>query len=403
MLFTDGMLQRLVEPFMFSQAKWRILALVLLTALPYAALGADEDARAKQLDATLAKAVTSGQPGLAVLVKKEGTVLFEKGYGLRRIKARAPITPDTDFRLASVTKQFTAMSVMLLERDGKLRYESTLTEIFPDFPAYGKAITIRHLLTHTSGLPDYEDLMDQEEKSRGKRWSPAHQIQDEEVLGLLEKQTRGKFAPGTSWGYSNSGYVVLGLIVAKVSGVSYPEFLKRRIFDPLHMQNTLAYQRGSEEIPHRAFGHSRERGILILSDQSSTSATLGDGGVYSNLEDLSKWDEALGKHTLLCATEMQAALTPVKLADGREPHWPEQPDGDNLAPGKPVSYGFGWFLDSYPGHPRMWHSGTTIGFRNVIERFTMDHLTIVILSNRADFDPTALALKIADLYLGSGT
>jgi len=135
-------------------------------------LGADEDARAKQLDAILAKAVTSGQPGLAVLVKKEGTVLFEKGYGLRRIKARAPITPHTDFRLASVTKQFTAMSVMLLERDGKLRYESTLTEIFPDFPAYGKAITIRHLLTHTSGLPDYEDLMDQEEKSHGKRWSP---------------------------------------------------------------------------------------------------------------------------------------------------------------------------------------------------------------------------------------
>jgi CubicO group peptidase (beta-lactamase class C family) len=401
MLFTDGMLQRLVEPFMFSQANWRILALVLMTALPFAALGADEDARAKQLDAILAKAVTSGQPGLAVLVKKEGTVLFEKGYGLRRIKARAPITPHTDFRLASVTKQFTAMSVMLLERDGKLRYETTLTEIFPDFPAYGKAITIRHLLTHTSGLPDYEDLMDQEEKSHGKRWSPAHQIQDEEVLVLLEKQTRGKFAPGTSWAYSNSGYVVLGLIVAKASGVSYPEFLKRRIFDPLHMQNTLAYQRGSKGIPRRAFGHSRERGKLILSDQSSTSATLGDGGVYSNLEDLSKWDEALGKHTLLSATKMQAALTPVKLADGREPHWPAQPDGDNLAPGKPVSYGFGWFLDSYPGHPRMWHSGTTIGFRNVIERFTRDHLTIVILSNRADFDPTALALKIADIYLGS--
>lgn len=136
---------------MFPQANWRILALVLMTALPFAALGADEDARAKQLDAILAKAVTSGQPGLAVLVKKEGTVLFEKGYGLRRIKARAPITPHTDFRLASVTKQFTAMSVMLLERDGKLRYESTLTEIFPDFPAYGKAITIRYLLTHTSG------------------------------------------------------------------------------------------------------------------------------------------------------------------------------------------------------------------------------------------------------------
>src|SRR5260370_5876267 len=172
--------------------------------------------------------------------------------------------------------------------------------------------------------------MDQEEKSHGKRWSPAEQIQEEEVLSLLEKQTRGKFTPGTSWAYSNSGYVVLGLIVAKASGVSYPEFLKRRIFDPLHMQNTLAYQRGSKEIPHRAFGHSRERGKLILSDQSSTSATLGDGGVYSNLEDLSKCDEALGKHTHLSATKMQAALTPVTRADTREPHWAAPPSPTNI-------------------------------------------------------------------------
>jgi CubicO group peptidase (beta-lactamase class C family) len=286
-------------------------------------------------------------------------------------------------------------------REGKLHYDTALTEIFPEFPAYGKAITVRHLLTHASGLPDYEDLMDRVEKANGKRWSAERQIQDQEVLGLLEKEAQGKFAPGTSWAYSNSGYVVLGLIVAKVSGVSYPEFLEERIFTPLQMGNTLAYQKGKKEIPHRAFGHSREHRRLVVTDQSSSSATLGDGGVYSNLEDLSKWDDALANHTLLSAAEMEAALTPVKLAGGREPHWPTEADGDNLAPGKPVSYGFGWFLDSYPGHPRMWHSGTTIGFRNVIERFTMDHLTIVILCNRSDFDPTALAFKIANLYLES--
>jgi CubicO group peptidase (beta-lactamase class C family) len=384
--------------------KWQILAVVLLIALPLPTFAADQDVRRQELDALLSKAVAPGQPGMAVLVKKAGTVLFLKGYGLTKLEGSRPITPETDFRLASVTKQFTAMAVMLLVRDGKLRYDSALTEVFPEFPEYGKTITVRHLLTHTAGLPDYEDLMDRVEKSTGKRWSPEHQIQDQEVLELLEKETRGKFAPGTSWAYSNSAYVVLGLLVAKVSGVSYPEFLERRIFSPLEMRNTLAYQKGKNEIPHRAFGHSREHGNLILTDQSSTSATLGDGGVYSNLEDLSTWDEALANHTLLAAEAMQAALTPVKLARGREPHWPAEPDGDNLAPGKPVSYGFGWFLDAYPGHPRMWHSGTTIGFRNVIERFTMDRdrLTIVILSNRADFDPTALALKIADLYLGSG-
>jgi CubicO group peptidase (beta-lactamase class C family) len=389
---------------MCPQKKWQILTLVLMAALPFTALCAEEDARAKQLDTILTKAVAPGQPGLAVLVKKDGQVLFAKGYGVRKLGSGALNTLDTDFRLASVTKQFTAMAVMLLVRDGKLRYDSTLTEIFPEFPAYGNAITVRHLLTHTSGLPDYEDLMERVEKANGKRWSAERQIQDQEVLGLLEKETRGKFAPGTSWAYSNSGYVVLGLIVAKASGVPYSEFLERRIFSPLQMRNTLAYQKGKKEILQRAFGHSREHGKIALTDQSPTSATLGDGGIYSNLEDLSKWDDALANHTLLSAAEMQPALTPVKLADGREPHWPEKPDGDNLAPGKPVSYGFGWFLNSYPGHPRMWHSGTTIGFRNVIERFTMDRdrLTIVILCNRADFDPTVLALKAADLYLITG-
>jgi CubicO group peptidase (beta-lactamase class C family) len=386
---------------MLLQQISRVLGLVLMVAPSLATLRAEEDPRSKQLDAILKKAVHPGQPGLAVLVKKDGQVLFEQGYGLSRIGRHGSIAPDTDFRLASVTKQFTAMAVMLLVRDGKLRYDTTLTEIFTEFPAYGKPITVRHLLTHTAGLPDYEDLMDKVEKANGKRWSAEHQIQDDEVLALLEKETRAKFAPGTSWAYSNSGYVVLGLIVAKVSSVSYPEFLKQRIFAPLQMRSTLAYQKGKREIPHRAFGHSRERGKLVVTDQSSTSATLGDGGVYSNLEDLSRWDDALANHTLLSEAEMQPALTPVKLADGHEPHWPVEPDGDNLAPGKPVSYGFGWFLDAYPGHPRMWHSGTTIGFRNVIERFTMDRdrLTIVILCNRADFDPTALALKIFDIYV----
>ena len=138
-------------------------------------------------------------------------------------------------------------------------------------------------------------------------------------------------------------------------------------------------------------------------DQSATSATLGDGGVYSNLDDLAKWDAALQNHVLLSKTEMTAALTPVKLRDGSEPRWPASPDEDNLAPGKPVSYGFGWFLDPYEGHLRMWHTGSTQGFRTVIERFTEEKLTVVILCNRTDLDPSQLALRAAQVILSRRT
>ena len=353
----------------------------------------------KEADAIFSAVTQKDAPGLAVLVRKNGRTLFENGYGVRDLRTLTKIDSQTNFRLASFTKQFTAMAIMLLVRDGKLGYDQTLTKIFPDFPAYGKNITIRNLLNHTGGLPDYEDLMDAQEKANGPRWSPEHQIQDAEVLALLENQTKGKFAPGTTWSYSNSGYVVLGLVVAKVSGQPYGNFLHARIFAPLRMNHTIVYQKGKNQITNRAFGYLKENDALKETDQSSTSATLGDGGIYSNLEDLAKWDDALRNHALLSAEEMQPALLPAKLNDGSPTYWPAAPNDDNLHPGKSVSYGFGWFLDPYEGHPRMWHTGSTSGFRTVIERFSEDNLTIIILANRTDLDPEALALKTAGLYL----
>ena len=354
---------------------------------------------AKQADAIFASVTQEKGPGLAVLIRKDGRTFFEKGYGDRGLHTNLKIEPNTNFRLASFTKQFTAMAIMLLVHDGKLRYDQTLTEIFPDFPAYGKSISVRNLLNHTGGLPDYEDLMEAHEKIKGPLWSPEHQIQDGEALALLKKETKGKFAPGTSWSYSNSGYVVLGLIVAKTSGQPYGDFLRARIFAPLHMDHTIVYQKGKNEVTNRAFGHSKDGDSFKETDQSSTSATLGDGGIYSNLEDLAKWDDALQNHTLLTAKEMSFALVPAKLANGETTLWPVESNDDNLHPGKPVSYGFGWFLDPYRAHPRMWHTGSTLGFRTIIERFTTDNLTIIILSNRTDIDPQALAVKTADLYL----
>src|SRR5437660_299720 len=277
----------------------------------------------KKIDAVFSGVTSPDAPGLAALVRKNSRTVFERAYGVRDLRTKAKIDAHTNFRLASFTKQFTAMAIMLLVHDGKLRYDETLPEIFPDFPAFGKTISIHNMLNHTSGLPDYEDLMDAAEKSKGTIWTPEKQIQDAEVLELLKKETNGKFAPGTSWSYSNSGYVVLGLIVAKVSGHTYGEFLQTRIFAPLKMNHTIAFQKGKNEAVNRAFGHSKEGDAFKETDQSATSATFGDGGIYSNLEDLTKWDDALRNHALLSEKEFQPALTPAKLADGSRPHCPK--------------------------------------------------------------------------------
>ena len=365
--------------------------------LASASLAADR--REAATAALLEGRVRDGEPGLAVLVRQDGKTVFSRGYGVRDLRSRERIDPATSFRLASVTKAFTAMAVMLLVRDGKLAYEDALTDVFPAFPAYGRAITLRHLLTHTSGLPDYEELMAAAEKKGGPPWTAERPIQDDEVFALLRGETKGRFVPGTSWAYSNSGYVVLGLAVARASGVSFGDFLRHRIFAPLEMDGTLAYVKGRNEVRRRAFGHTRDGGSFREADQSPTSATLGDGGVYSSLDDLAKWDEALRLSELLSPGAMRPALTPAKLADGSSARWPAAPADDNLQPGQPVSYGFGWFLDPWRGHPRTWHHGSTSGFRSVVERFPDDRLTVVILANRDDLDLRALALEVAEPYL----
>ena len=368
--------------------------------LALAAAASARDSHEAVTEALIEQHVRPDEPGVAVLVRKDGKTVFAHGYGVRDLRSRDRIGPDTSFRLASVTKQFTATAVMLLVREGKLRYEDKLTDVFPAFPAYGRALTIRHLLTHTSGLPDYETLMDAAEKGRAPIWTAERQIHDDEVLALLRGETRGRFEPGTSWAYSNSGYVVLGLVVARVSGKPFADFLRARIFRPLEMTHTLAYEKGKSEVAPRAFGHTKEEAAFREADQSPTSATLGDGGVYSSIEDLARWDEALRTDELLSRAWMKPATTPVTLLGGSRPRWPAEPGEDNLAPGQPVAYGFGWFLDPWRGHARMWHHGSTRGFRTAIERFTDDGVTVVVLANRDDLDLRELALQISKPYLG---
>jgi CubicO group peptidase (beta-lactamase class C family) len=372
---------------MTASIRCKFLALMLLLC---ASAVASAQVSVSQIDALFSKFDSPREPGCAVLAIKDGHPVFRKGYGVTDLRSLRAIGPETNFRLASLTKQFTATAIMLLARDGKLRYEEPLTRVFPDFPAYGKSITIRQLLNHTSGLIDYEDIMEKQYAGVPKEKIP--QITDAGVLDLMKQQSGTKFPPGTRWDYSNSGYAVLAMVVEKKSGMSFGDFLEKRIFKPLAMNHTIAYEKSKNEVTNRAYGHTRGANGWRETDQSSTSAVLGDGGVYTSLDDLEKWDRALTRHTLLTEKEMAPALTAAASPSGANL---QKSDG-SLAP----LYGFGWFLDPYRGHRRYAHYGETVGFRSAIQRFPDDRLTVIVLANRADVNAPALAESVADWYFG---
>ena len=367
----------------FSNARLLLLIVISITSIFMRAQDIPS-----QIDSLFSKFTADG-PGCAVLVVKDGRVVFRKGYGAEDLRTMQKIGPDTNFRLASLSKQFTATAIMLLVKEGKLRYDDRLTEVFPDFPAYGRAITIRELLNHTSGLPDYEDILEKQYSGVPDERIP--QIRDAGVLQLLNRQAETMFVPGTRWHYSNSGYAVLAMAVEKKSGMGFGDFLRKQIFEPLGMENTIAYEHGRNEIESRAYGYTQTAGAWHETDQSPTSAVLGDGGIYSSLIDLERWDQALASHALLSAEEITPALTAPCRPRGTQLL---KNDG-SLAP----PYGFGWFLEPLLGHRRHSHYGETIGFRTSIQRFPDDHLTVLVLANRADLDAPRMAENVAELYL----
>jgi len=371
-----------------AQVAFLLAALLLWLAMSSGAMAASavQEERIEQIFAGLK---STRAPGAAVLVLKNRRIVFERGYGVLDLRSFRKIGPRTNFRLASCTKQFTAMAIMLLVRDGKLHYEDRLTDLFHDFPEYGKSITVRSLLNHTSGLEDYQDLM--AKPAAGTPPENIPQIKDTGVLALLKQRKTTKFPPGTKWDYSNSGYAVLAMIGEKVSRQPFGDLLRDRIFVPLKMNGTVAYEKGKNVVSERAYGHADEGGAWRETDQSRTSAVLGDGGVYSSLDDLAKWDWALEHHSLLSEAEMSPATTPVGVTEGSV----QEPDGT------PASYGFGWFLNAYQNHPRMWHYGETVGFRTTIQRFVDDKLTVIVLCNRDDVIPAHLALKVADIFIAA--
>lgn len=307
-------------------------------------------------------------PGASLLVIRDGKPVLQRSYGRANLEKDVPATAATNYRLASVTKQFTAAAVLLLVEEGKLGLEDRVRTWLPSLPVAVEAVTIRQMLTHRAGLVDYEDLMAEDYPG---------QVRDADVLRLLEAEPRTYFSPGSRYRYSNSGYALLALIVERVSGRSFLRFLRERIFAPLAMHDTLAYVRGGPEIARRAYGYSLIDGRWTRTDQSATSAVLGDGGIYSSALDLAKWDAALYDNRLLGEQARRLAFKPWTPTD---------------APN--VAYGFGWRITG----DSVWHSGETIGFRNVILRYPKRRLTVILLTNRDDPEPYGTALAIAESY-----
>jgi len=312
-------------------------------------------------------------PGASVVVIADSRVVVRRAYGMADLEHRVAATPETDYRLASVSKQFTAMAVMLLAKDRKLGYDQSVRDFLPELPAAAQSVTVRHLLNHTSGLWDYEDLVPE---------SRTAQLDDRDVLSLLAARDSLYFPAGSRYRYSNSGYVLLGLIVARVSGMTFPEFLRTRTFEPLGMGATVAHVEGSDTVPRRAYGYSPRGGTFVQTDQSVTSATLGDGGIYTNVDDMIHWDQALYGTDLVSEPMLELATTPPQLPGGAS-----------------TEYGFGWFVDRYRGEKRWRHTGETSGFRNAIQRFPRRRLTVIVLTNRSSGEPGAIAERIADRLL----
>lgn len=327
------------------------------------------DTRMERIE-MLMQAYEGAVPGASVLVLRDGKALVRRAWGLADMEAGTPASPSTNYRLASVSKQFTAAAILLLVQDGKLGLDDPVHRWLPALPPATATVTLRHLLTHTSGLVDYEDLM-------AGDWQG--QILDDGVLRLLERENRTYFAPGSAYRYSNSAYALLSLVVERASGMPYPDFLRARIFAPLGMDTTLAYVQGGPAVAHRAFGYSQMDGRWQRTDQSTTSAVLGDGGIYSSIDDLAKWDAALYDDRLLDDDSRALAFTAHAKVTG-EPY--------------EAGYGFGWRITG----ETLWHSGETIGFRNVIVRWPEQRLTVVVLSNRNDPEPYRTALAIGHLF-----
>ncbi len=357
-----------------------ILTLILL--LGSSSLTAAQTARAsdENLAATinemLERTYKPDEPGAAVIAVREGKVILRKGYGKANLELGVPVEPDMVFRLGSITKQFTAVAVLMLAEQGKLSLDDDITKFLPDYPTRGQKITIEHLLTHTSGIKSYTSLP--EWLTLWRKDIPLN-----ELIALFKDQPVD-FAPGERWAYNNSAYVLLGAIIEKASGQTYREFIEKNIFAPLSMKRSF-YDDTARVIPRRVSGYSKSGDGYINAAYLSMTQPYAAGALTSSVDDLALWDAALYTNKLVKQETLKRAWTASKLNDG-----------------KPTRYGYGWGTNSYEGHRIIEHGGGINGFSTDALRLPDDRIFVAVLTNKDSGTPapSEVAFKIAALTVG---
>jgi CubicO group peptidase (beta-lactamase class C family) len=327
-----------------------------------------------ELDRILSEQFKPGDPGCAALVAVKGQIIYKKAFGMANIELDVPMQPDMVFRIGSITKQFTAISILQLMEQGKLKLDDEITKFIPDYPTNGHIITIEHLLTHTSGIKSYTNVKEFGKLSRTD-------MKPEEVVDLIKSQPM-EFAPGTKWNYNNSGYFLLGYIIEKITGKTYQEYLEENIFKPLGMNGSL-YGNDITIVKRRASGYAPGKDGVVNSEFLSMLLPYAAGSIQSTVEDLFKWNQALHSYKLVKKETLDRAFTEYKLLNG-----------------KGTSYAYGWFLSGLQGSPTIEHGGGINGFLTNAIYLPREDVFVALFTNSTIKAPDFTSQKMAALAIG---
>ncbi len=323
------------------------------------------------VDAIVQKAIDAKMiPGAGVAIVRDGKVVLTKGYGLANVDTKTPVTENTAFQIASVTKQFTAAGIMLLVEKGKIKLDDTLGKYLPDAPARWSGVTIRQLLNQTSGIPNY---------NVGDRLDPDKVYTKSEIIDLM-RDVRMSFDPGTGWEYSNTNYFLLGMVIEKVSGKSYADYMRDQVFKPLGMVSTVINSKGVV-VKTAAGGYSPSKGTWLRTEIGDPGLPYAAGAIVSTPVDMARWAVAVSEGKLLKKASWDEAFAPGKTTDG-----------------KSTNYGFGWYAARFGDTAYVYHSGGIAGFGAYHARFPADNLSVVVMTNTVGTS-TSIANDIAGVYL----